>query len=75
MQQPGQGTPIPMKDYIMCQFPEDPTVALGSVSVIALLITAALGLLAVFFPYKGRSVPKDALFHGITMRVFFIIAA
>ncbi|XP_020583366.1 uncharacterized protein LOC110026669 [Phalaenopsis equestris] len=71
---PAQGTPVPMKDYILCKFPKDPTVALGGLSVLALLISAALGLLAVFFPYKGQSVPKSALFHSMTMRVFFLVA-
>ncbi|KAH0470852.1 hypothetical protein IEQ34_000575 [Dendrobium chrysotoxum] len=72
---PAQGTPVPMKDYVMCQFPNDPTVALGSLSVVSLLISAALGLVAVFFPYKGIFVPRNAILHGMTMRVFFLVAA
>ncbi|KAH0469179.1 hypothetical protein IEQ34_002411 [Dendrobium chrysotoxum] len=71
---PAQGTPIMMKGYVMCKFPSDPTVALGSLSIVALAISAAIGLFSVFFPYKGKSVPKGALFHGMTMRVFFVVA-
>ncbi|PKU82837.1 uncharacterized protein LOC110110741 [Dendrobium catenatum] len=72
---PARGTAVPMKDYVMCKFPNDPTVALGSLSVVSLLISAALGLVAVFFPYKGIFVPKNALLQGMTMRVFFLVAA
>lgn len=72
---PSNGTPVLMRDYVICKFPSDPTVALGSLSVVSLCISAALGLISVFFPYKGQSVPKNAIFRGLTMRVFFIIAA
>ncbi|XP_020585463.1 uncharacterized protein LOC110028084 [Phalaenopsis equestris] len=71
---PEIGTPIMMKGYVLCKFPNDPTVALGALSIVALAISAAIGLLSVFFPYKGKSVPKSTLFHGMTMRVFFVVA-
>ncbi|KAG0450449.1 hypothetical protein HPP92_026733 [Vanilla planifolia] len=72
---PAQGTPVMMEGYVLCKFPNDPTVALGSLSVVALVISAALGLLSVFYPYKGQSVPKNAIFHGMTLRVFFVVAS
>ncbi|KAG0447156.1 hypothetical protein HPP92_028467 [Vanilla planifolia] len=66
---PKWGTPVQMKGYVMCNFPKDSTVALGALSVVALLISAVLGLLSVYFPYNGQRVPKHALFHGTTMRI------
>jgi len=72
--QPAAGTRIEGKGVIICKFPSDPTVALGSLSVVALLISAFLGVVAVFFPYKGQSVPKAALFHSTALTVFFAIA-
>ncbi|KAK8919335.1 hypothetical protein KSP39_PZI021592 [Platanthera zijinensis] len=72
---PAHGTPIMMKSYVLCKFPNDPTVALGSLAIVALGISAAIGLFSVFFPYKGQSVPKSALFHGTTLRVFFVVAS
>ncbi|KAG0487775.1 hypothetical protein HPP92_006586 [Vanilla planifolia] len=71
---PKWGTPVQMKGYVMCNFPKDSSVALGALSVVALLISAVLGLLSVYFPYNGQRVPKHALFHGTTMRVFFLVA-
>ena len=71
---PPFGTRIQGKDSIICQFPSDPTVALGSVSIVALLFSAVLGVLSVFYPYKGKSVPKGALFSSTTLLVFFIIS-
>ncbi|PKA58483.1 hypothetical protein AXF42_Ash008770 [Apostasia shenzhenica] len=71
---PAVGIPVPMKDYVLCKFPSDPTVPLGSLSVVALAVSSGLGLVAVLFPYKGKFVPKDAIFHGMTLRVFFLVA-
>ncbi|KAG0495954.1 hypothetical protein HPP92_000624 [Vanilla planifolia] len=71
---PAHGTPVTTIGYVLCKFPNDPTVALGSLSVVALVLSTALGLLSVFYPYKGKSVPRSALFHGMTLRVFFLIA-
>ncbi|KAH0454149.1 hypothetical protein IEQ34_016073 [Dendrobium chrysotoxum] len=36
------------------------------------VISAALGLLSVFFPYKGKSVPKGSRFYSMTLRVYFV---
>ncbi|XP_072961816.1 uncharacterized protein [Typha angustifolia] len=71
---PPFGTPIKGKDVVICKFPSDPTIALGSFSVVTLVITAVIGHLAVFFPYKGRSVPHEALFRSTSLVVFFIVA-
>lgn len=72
---PAAGTKIQGKGVIICKFPNDPTVSLGSLSVVALLISAVLGVIAVFFPYKGQFVPKAALFRSTSLTVFFCIAA
>ncbi|KAJ6845713.1 uncharacterized protein M6B38_286345 [Iris pallida] len=71
---PPFGTPIQGKGVVICKFPSDPTVALGALSVVALLLSAISGWFAVFFPYQGKSVPKEALFRSTALTVFFIIA-
>ncbi|XP_008783641.2 uncharacterized protein LOC103702838 [Phoenix dactylifera] len=74
LKKPPYGTPIQGKDVIICKFPSDPTVALGALSVVAVFISAALGILSVFFPYKGKSVPRKVMFQNTTLFVFFQLA-
>ncbi|KAI3988468.1 hypothetical protein MKX01_026282 [Papaver californicum] len=51
-----------------------PTVVLGSLSVVALVICTGLGFVYVFYPYKGQSVPEDALLQSIVLVVFIWVA-
>ncbi|XP_077217574.1 uncharacterized protein LOC143851946 [Tasmannia lanceolata] len=71
---PASGTPIPGKDVVLCKYPADPTVALGTLSVVTLFVSTILGIMSVFFPYKGQSVPTKALFQSTTLVVFFSVA-
>ncbi|KAF6167819.1 hypothetical protein GIB67_027597 [Kingdonia uniflora] len=71
---PAFGTAIPWKDVVICKFPSDPTVALGILSVAALALSTVIGLYSVFYSYKGKSVPRAALFESTTLVVFFGIA-
>ncbi|OVA19336.1 Protein of unknown function DUF1218 [Macleaya cordata] len=71
---PAAGIPIPGHDVTICKFPSDPTVALGSISTVALVFCTALGFFSIFYSYKGQSVPRDALFQSTTLVVFLGIA-
>ncbi|XP_065043506.1 uncharacterized protein LOC103987902 isoform X2 [Musa acuminata AAA Group] len=71
---PPYGTPIKGKDVVICKFPSDPTVALGSLSVVTLFLAAVIGHIAVYYPYKGKTVPNQALFCSTTLIVFLMIA-
>ncbi|CAL9119652.1 unnamed protein product [Musa textilis] len=71
---PPYGTPIKGKDVVICKFPSDPTVALGSLSVVTLFLAAVIGHIAVYYPYKGKTVPNQALFCSTTLVVFFMVA-
>ncbi|CAL9777997.1 unnamed protein product [Musa acuminata subsp. burmannicoides] len=71
---PTQGIPIQGKNVVICKYPSDPSVALGILSLLALLLSAIVGHVAVYFPYKGKSVPSHALFRSAALLVFFIIA-
>ncbi|CAL9098201.1 hypothetical protein MUK42_13660 [Musa troglodytarum] len=71
---PPFGTPIQGKDVIICNFPDDPTVLLGTSSVVTLILAAIAGHVAIYFPYKGKSVPSNALFQNTTLLAFFILA-
>lgn len=72
--QPAAGTPVPGKDVVICKYHSDPTVALGYLSFAFLLVSTVAGLLSLFYPYKGKSVPQSALFKSGSFIVFFNIA-
>ncbi|TVU00706.1 hypothetical protein EJB05_53864 [Eragrostis curvula] len=75
LKKPPYGTPITGRDdVVVCQFPPDPTVALGALSALAAACSAGLGALGVFFPYGGRRVPRNALFGYAPLYVFFQVA-
>ncbi|KAL6619087.1 hypothetical protein ACP70R_034226 [Stipagrostis hirtigluma subsp. patula] len=74
LKKPPYGTAIRGRDVVVCRFPPDPTVALGAMSTLAAACTAAMGALAVFFPYGGRRVPRKALFAYTPLFVFFHVA-
>ncbi|KAL5229778.1 hypothetical protein ABZP36_028554 [Zizania latifolia] len=74
LKKPPQGTPVRGRDVVICQFPPDPTVALGALSVLAAACCAGVGAVAVFFPYKGRRVPRKAFFDYTPLHVFFHLA-
>ncbi|KAG6481500.1 uncharacterized protein LOC122013551 [Zingiber officinale] len=71
---PPFGTPIQGKGVVICKFPSDPTVLVGSLSVVALVFTIIGGHVAVFFNYKGKSVSNNVLFGYSALFVFFVIA-
>ena len=72
--QPPFGTPIQAKDAVICKFPDDPSILLGTLSVVTLVLAAIAGHVAVYFPYKGKSVPRNALFRSATLSTFFVLA-
>lgn len=71
---PAAGTPIQGKDVIICKYPSDPTVALGYISVAALIASTAVGYVSISYPYNRKAIPYAALFRSKTMIVFFNIA-
>lgn len=71
---PAAGTAVPGKDVVICKYHSDPTVALGYLSFAFLLVSTVAGLLSLFYPYKGKSVPQSALFKSSSFIVFFNIA-
>lgn len=72
--QPSYGTAIIGKGVVICRFPSDPTITLGSFSVAMLFLAVIVGHVAIYFPYKGKSVPQHALFRSTPLVAFFIIA-
>ncbi|URE34427.1 hypothetical protein MUK42_26338 [Musa troglodytarum] len=67
-------TPIQAKDAVICKFPDDPSILLGTLSIVTLVLAAIAGHAAVYFPYKGKSIPRNALFRSTTLSTFFVIA-
>ncbi|XP_074584809.1 uncharacterized protein LOC141840655 [Curcuma longa] len=71
---PPFGTPIQGRDVVICKFPSDPTILLGSLSTIALVLSVILGHVGIFFPYKGKPLSTSVLFGYKTLFIFFYVA-
>ncbi|PIM98923.1 hypothetical protein CDL12_28587 [Handroanthus impetiginosus] len=71
---PAAGTTITGKGVVICKYPADPTVALGFLSVAFLAVTTFAGYFSLFYPYKGKSIPKGVLFQNKGFLVFVNIA-
>ncbi|KAM6582152.1 hypothetical protein CsatB_009154 [Cannabis sativa] len=70
---PASGTPIPEIGVDMCKYPSDwATVALGYLSIAFLIVSTIFGIWSLFYPYKGKSIPKGKLLRSsTTFMVFF----
>ncbi|XP_022930201.1 uncharacterized protein LOC111436717 [Cucurbita moschata] len=66
--------PILGKGPIICQYPADPTVALGYLSLAFLLASSIAGYFSLFYPYQQKSVPRGAFFKSTSFSIFFNIA-
>eukprot|EP00252_Welwitschia_mirabilis_P027819 TRINITY_DN968_c0_g1_i1.p1 TRINITY_DN968_c0_g1~~TRINITY_DN968_c0_g1_i1.p1 ORF type:complete len:204 (+),score=25.10 TRINITY_DN968_c0_g1_i1:349-960(+) len=71
---PAGGTPIKGKGVVICKYPSDPTIFLGSLSIICLFLTAIVGVVSVFYPYNRRAVSAYFLQKNTTLVIFFCIA-
>ncbi|KAJ4782417.1 keratin-associated protein (DUF1218) [Rhynchospora pubera] len=71
---PPFGTAIKGKDVVICKYPSDPTIALGILSILALVVSWVVGHAVVFYPYNGKSVPRETLFRSCSLVVFIFIA-
>jgi hypothetical protein len=60
---------------VMCELPRL-SVAMGSLSVLSLLLTVVAGHIAVLRPYPAnkKTVPRRALLRKTGLAVFFVIA-
>lgn len=71
---PAGGTPIQGKDIVICKYGHDPTIALGSFSIISLLLSSIFGVISIFYPYKGKEAPVYALLRSPALVVFSAVA-
>jgi len=71
---PAGGTAIPGKGVVICKYPHDPSIALGSFSIIFLLLSSICGVISIFYPYKGKAVSVYALQRSPALVVFSAIA-
>ncbi|TYG48291.1 hypothetical protein ES288_D10G002000v1 [Gossypium darwinii] len=58
---------------VICNYPSDPTVVLGFLSIASLTTSVVLGYYSVFDPYNSTSVPYYVFFRSIPFFVFFLI--
>ncbi|KAJ4725473.1 putative Transmembrane protein [Melia azedarach] len=68
------GIPLSSGGVVTCKYPSDPTVFLGFLSIISLAASVMVGFYAVFYPYNGKSVPRNVFFRDTKFSVFFNIA-
>ncbi|KAK4435647.1 hypothetical protein Salat_0728200 [Sesamum alatum] len=71
---PASGTTITGKGVIICKYPSDPTVVLGYLSAAFLAVCTLAGYFSLFYPYKGKSIPKAVLFQNKGFLIFVNIA-
>ncbi|XP_006355247.1 uncharacterized protein [Solanum tuberosum] len=71
---PANGTAILGKGVVICKYRSDHTVALGLLSVIFLAASAVAGFSSLFYPYKGKSIPKAVLLRSTSFVVFLNVA-
>ncbi|KAL3613829.1 hypothetical protein CASFOL_041903 [Castilleja foliolosa] len=64
IKKPIAGEAITGKGVIICKYPSDPSVFLGYISTGLLVAASVAGYLSLFYPYKGKSVPKAAIFSS-----------
>lgn len=75
MLQPAFGNPeIQTSSHrVICNYPPDPTVVLGFLSIASLTASVVLGYYSVLYPYNSTSVPSYVFFRSIPFFVFFLI--
>ncbi|GER39791.1 hypothetical protein STAS_16428 [Striga asiatica] len=64
IKKPAAGEAITGKGVIICKYPYDPSVFLGYISTALLVAASVAGYLSLFYPYKGKSVPRTAIFSS-----------
>ncbi|BBN18815.1 hypothetical protein MPTK1_8g05730 [Marchantia polymorpha subsp. ruderalis] len=57
-----------------CNYPSDPTVALGSLAVVFLFISAILATVSFYFPYNKKAVSKSILWRSTSLVVFTLLS-
>ncbi|GAU35967.1 hypothetical protein TSUD_207710 [Trifolium subterraneum] len=71
---PSMGVLVQGKDAMICNYPNDPTVAFGYSSLGFLVASSLMGLVSIFYSYNRTSVPPSVLFKYTTLSIFFILA-
>ncbi|XP_039682849.1 uncharacterized protein [Medicago truncatula] len=73
---PAAGTPVPSNDRVSvtCRYPSDPTVVLGVLSTVFLIVSTVVGYMSLFYPYKGKIVPQGAMLKHFCFSAFFNVA-
>lgn len=74
--QPAAGTPVPSNDRVSvtCRYSSDPTVVLGVLSTVFLIVSTVVGYMSLFYPYKGKIVPQGAMLKHFCFSAFFNVA-
>ncbi|KAL2609051.1 hypothetical protein R1flu_027624 [Riccia fluitans] len=57
-----------------CNFPDDPTIALGILAVIFLFISAILATVSFYYPFDKKPVSKSILWRSTSLVIFTILS-
>ncbi|GLJ12552.1 hypothetical protein SUGI_0193390 [Cryptomeria japonica] len=71
---PGEVDRIQLGSMTKCFYPSDPSIILGSFSIICLAISSCFGVKSIFFSYNGKTIPTHALWRSTTLVAFFILS-
>eukprot|EP00249_Psilotum_nudum_P024745 c29285_g1_i1 orf=368-976(+) len=71
---PAQGMPIPLGSKTTCHYPSDPSVILGSLSIVLLFFSSVVGIASIFFPYGKKAVPWAALGRSGLLVTFIVLS-
>ncbi|XP_073136240.1 uncharacterized protein [Henckelia pumila] len=74
LKKPAAGEVITGKEVVICKYPSDPSVVFGYASFGLLLAAAITGYQSLFYPYKGKSIPKAALFGSSWCTSFLFVS-
>ncbi|KAJ7552028.1 hypothetical protein O6H91_06G039300 [Diphasiastrum complanatum] len=58
----------------ICHYPRDSSPTLGSLAVVFLFISSSIAIVAMFYPYGGKSIPQSALWRNTLFMVFFSLS-
>ncbi|KAK6158607.1 hypothetical protein DH2020_005921 [Rehmannia glutinosa] len=74
LKKPVAGEAITGKGVVICKYPSDPSIFLGYISSALLVAASIAGYLSLFYPYKGKYVPRAAILSSRWCTSYFSIA-
>ncbi|KAL0330087.1 UNVERIFIED_CONTAM: hypothetical protein Sradi_4995400 [Sesamum radiatum] len=75
LKKPASGHVISGKGVVICKYPSNLSVVYGYISTAFLAASCVAGYYSLFYPYKGRAVPRAAIFCSRWCSSYFSVAS